>query len=45
MSFTLKKKYELPLLEIEKLCEADVIKTSDGVDSPIKDDPFGEWEI
>ena len=39
-----KKKYEFPELEIVELTFTDVIRTS-GLDAPVEDDPFGEWEI
>ncbi len=45
MSFENKKKYTLPTLELSALDESDVIRTSPGVDAPLEDDPFGEWEI
>ena len=40
----MKKTYASPELEIAELEDTDVIRTS-GLDSPVKDDPFGEWEI
>ncbi|MBQ3017214.1 MAG: hypothetical protein IJD79_10580 [Clostridia bacterium] len=45
MNFENKKKYTLPNLELVELDESDVIRTSPGVDAPIEDDPFGEWEV
>lgn len=39
-----KKKYEAPELEAIELDVTDVIRTS-GLDAPLEDDPFGEWEI
>lgn len=40
-----KKDYLLPKLEFIPINDIDIIRTSDGTDAPIKDDPFGEWEI
>ena len=40
----MKRKYETPELETVELELDDIIRTS-GVDSPLEDDPFGEWEI
>ena len=45
MFFDEKRKYKAPKLEITELDLRDIIRTSDGVNSPSKDDPFGEWEI
>ena len=45
MIFEKKKKYTLPSIELVELDESDVIRTSPGVDAPIENDPFGEWEV
>ena len=40
-----KKRYEFPEITYIELCELDIIRTSDGMDTPIEDDLLGEWEI
>ena len=45
MTFENKKKYELPTLEYIEIGKLDIIRTSDGFDTPIENDPFGDWEI
>ena len=40
-----KKKYELPEITYIELCKLDIIRTSEGLDTPMEDDPLGEWEI
>ena len=39
-----KKNYVTPELEAIDLERIDVIRTS-GLDAPLQDDPFGEWEV
>ena len=43
--FENKKKYIAPDLEVMEICNIDIITTSPGTDAPLKDDPFGEWEL
>ena len=40
-----KKKYELPEIDCIELDKLDIIRTSEGLDTPMEDDHLGEWEI
>ena len=39
-----RKNYVSAEIKLTELNETDVIRTS-GLDAPLEDDPFGEWEI
>ena len=40
-----KKKYVLPEFDLLQIDKLDIITTSAGVNAPLEDDPFGEWEL